>query len=240
MPPKVLAGDLSGLPLGLPLFRRMAGAASRATGHAAGRVARQSWIAERIRFLRAWRANPKSVGAIWPSGSRLAAAITRGIDPASGPCLELGAGTGAFTRALVARGLDPHQLTLVEMDAQFARQLRHDFPGAYVHQGDAAKLAGLPLFLDGLAGATVCGLPLLNMPVKQQIGILRGTFSQLRPGGAMYLFTYGPRCPVPQRVLDRLGLRARHTESVLANVPPAHVWKLTRRAAARALHAPSP
>src|SRR3546814_14505385 len=60
---------------------------------------------------------------------------------------------------------------------------------------------------------------LLNMPVKQQIGILRGTFSQLRPGGAMHLFTYGPRCPVPQRVLDRLGLRARHTETVLANMP---------------------
>jgi len=240
MPPKVLTGDLSGLPFGSPFLRRMAGAAGRATGHAAGRVARQSWVAERIRFLRAWRANPKGVGAIWPSGSRLAAAITRGIDPASGPCLELGAGTGAFTRALVARGLDPHQLTLVEMDAQFARQLRHDFPGAYVHQGDAARLAGLPLFLEGQAGAAVCGLPLLNMPVKQQIGILRGTFSQLRPGGAMYLFTYGPRCPVPQRVLDRLGLRARRTETVLANVPPAHVWKLTRRTAAGALHAPVP
>ncbi|MBV7483272.1 class I SAM-dependent methyltransferase [Bordetella sp. BOR01] len=239
MPPKVLTGDLSGLPFGSLLFR-VAGAAGRATGHAASRVARQSWVAERVRFLRAWRANPKGIGAIWPSSSRLAAAITRGIDPASGPCLELGAGTGAFTRALVARGLDPHQLALVEMDAQFAQQLRRDFPGAYVHQGDAAKLAGLSLFVDGLAGVAVCGLPLLNMPVKQQIGILRSTFAQLRPGGAVHLFTYGPRCPVPQRVLDRLGLRARRIETVLANVPPAHVWKLTRRKTAGALHTPAP
>ncbi|MCD0501576.1 class I SAM-dependent methyltransferase [Bordetella petrii] len=239
MPFKTLAGDLSGLPFGSMLFR-MAGAAGRATGNAAGRVAQQSWVAERIRFLRAWRANPKSIGAIWPSSPRLAAAITRGIDAGTGPCLELGAGTGAFTRALLARGVPPWHLTLVEMDPQFAHQLRHDFPEAYVHQGDAARLAEHTLFDDGLAGVAICGLPLLNMPVKQQIGILRSTFAQLRPDGAVHLFTYGPRCPVPRRVLDRLGLRARRTETVLANLPPAHVWKLTRRTAAGALHAPAP
>src|SRR5690606_36677205 len=121
------------------------------------------------------------------------------------------------------------QLTLVEMNEQLARQLRRDFPSAYVQQGDAARLQRQQLFVDGLAGAAVSGLPLLNMPVKQQIGILRGTFTHLRPGAAMHLFTYGPRCPVSRRVLDRLGLRARRTKMVLANVPPAHVWKLTRR-----------
>ena len=235
---KFLTGDESGLPAGSRLFR-IAGVAGRATGHVASRISRHSWVAERIRFLRAWRANPKGIGAIWPSSARLAAAMTRDITPSSGPCLELGAGTGAFTRALVARGLTSAQLTLVEMDPQFAQQLRHDFPDAYIYQGDAGKLVGVPLFADSLAGVAICGLPLLNMPVKQQIGILRSTFAQLRPGGSMVLFTYGPRCPVRQRVLDRLGLRARRVETVIANVPPAHVWKLTRRTAAGALHAPT-
>lgn len=230
---KILTGDASGLSADSRLSR----IASRATEHVVRRIRRHSWVAERVRFLRAWRENPKSIGAIWPSSNRLAAAMTRDITPRSGPCLELGAGTGAFTRALLARGLTPAQLTLVEMDPRFARQLRRDFADAYVYQGDAAKLAGVPLFADRLAGVAICGLPLLNMPVKQQIGILRGTFAQLRPGGAMVLFTYGPRCPVPQRVLDRLGLRARRCETVIANVPPAHVWKLTRRTATGALHA---
>lgn len=235
MPLKVLTGDTSGLSFG-SLLLRIVWFTGRATSAVAERIASHSWVAERIRFLRAWHANPRGIGAIWPSSPRLAAAITRGIEPETGPCLELGAGTGAFTRALVARGLDPAQLALVEMDSQFAQQLRRDFPAAQVHQIDAARLAGLPLFDGGLAGGAVCGLPLLNMPVKQQIGILRGTFSQLCPDGAVYLFTYGPRCPVPRRVLDRLGLRARRTETVLANVPPAHVWKLTRRSAAGTLH----
>jgi len=228
MSPKALTGALSVRPFGSLLFR-MAGAAGRATGYVARFLARQSWIEERVLFLRAWRDNPKAIGAIWPSGPQLAAAITHGIHPGMGPFLELGAGTGAFTRALLARGVHPEQLTLVEMNEQLARQLRRDFPSAYVHQGDAARLQRQQLFVDGLAGAAVCGLPLLNMPVKQQIGILRGTFTHLRPGAAMHLFTYGPRCPVSRRVLDRLGLRARRTKMVLANVPPAHVWKLTRR-----------
>jgi len=215
----------------------MAETASRhAAKHVTSRLAHQAWIAERIRFLQAWRANPKSIGAILPSSSRLAAAITKDVTPSSGPCLELGAGTGSFTRALVARGLTHAQLTLVEMDSQFATQLRKDFPDAYVYEGDATKLANVPLFADGLAGVAVCGLPLLNMPVKQQIGILRGTFAQLRANGYMVLFTYGPRCPVGQRVLDRLGLRARRVSTVIANVPPAHVWKITRRPIARDLH----
>lgn len=233
--PKFLTGDESGLSTSSRLVRMAGIAGRRATGHVASHFGRHTWIAERVRFLRAWRANPKGIGAIWPSSSRLAAAMTRDVSPSAGPCLELGAGTGSFTRALVSRGLTSAQLTLVEMDLQFANQLRQDFPEAYVYQGDAAKLAGIPLFADGLAGVAICGLPLLNMPVKQQIGILRGTFVHLRPGGSMVLFTYGPRCPVGQRVLDRLGLRARRVETVIANVPPAHVWKLTRRPVASTL-----
>ena len=48
-------------------------------------------------------------------------------------------------------------------------------------------------------------------------------------GGALYFFTYGLHCPLPRRVLDSLGVRAAKVDVVLANVPPAHVWRLTRR-----------
>ncbi len=203
---------------------------ARAWGFARSLPSRHPWLAERVLFLRAWRANPKSIGAVWPSSSALASAITQEVDARSAPVLELGVGTGVFTRALLERGLEPNDLTLIEMDDAFAAQLRRDYPRANVCAMDATKLAEASLFDDGiLAGAAICGLPLRNMPVKQQIGILRGTFKHMRPRGAMYFFTYGLRCPVPQRVLDRLGLRARKTHSVMLNIPPAHVWKITRR-----------
>ncbi|SAI59758.1 16S ribosomal RNA methyltransferase KsgA/Dim1 family protein [Bordetella ansorpii] len=187
------------------------------------------WLAEQWNFYRAWRANPKGIGAVLPSSPALAAAITSEIRPEDGPVLELGSGTGVFTRALLARGVPQEDLALIEMDETFARQLAERFPRAEVCQADAGKLMDVPLFGGRQAASAVCGLPLLNFPVRQQAHIMRGTFSHLQPGGACYLFTYGWRCPISPRVLSRLGLRARRTRVVYLNVPPAQVWKITRR-----------
>jgi len=185
-------------------------------------------LSEHLHFYRAWRANPKGIGAVLPSSPALAAAITREIRPADGPVLELGSGTGAFTRALVARGVPQVDLALIEMDGEFARQLEAQYPMAQVCQVDAGRLADTPLLDGRRAAAAVCGLPLLNMPLRQQVNILRGAFVHLQPGGAFYLFTYGWRCPIAPRVLARLGLRARRLSTVYLNVPPAQVWKFAR------------
>ena len=45
----------------------------------------------------------------------------------------------------------------------------------------------------------------------------------------LYQFTYGWTCPVSPPVLDRFGLRAEKDVTIFANVPPASVYKLTRR-----------
>jgi phosphatidylethanolamine/phosphatidyl-N-methylethanolamine N-methyltransferase len=212
---------------------KVAAAAHRWAGHAQGLARRSPWLAERLHFFQVWRANPQGIGAIVPSSRALAAAMTREIHADCGPVLELGPGTGVFTRALLARGVAPGDLALVERDPRFAARLCRDFPGVQVHGIDAAHLECHPIFDDTRAGAAICGLPLLNFPLRLRLRILRSTFSQLRPGAACYLFTYGVRCPVPARMLERLGIRARRLEVVMANVPPAHVWKLTRRPASR-------
>ena len=58
-----------------------------------------------FRFFRSWVADPLRVGAVAPSGDSLSRLITQEIRPSDGPVLELGAGTGTFTRALLARGI---------------------------------------------------------------------------------------------------------------------------------------
>jgi phospholipid N-methyltransferase len=185
-------------------------------------------IAEHAVFLKSWYRSPRTVGAILPSGSALAAAITRDIDAAHAPVLELGSGTGAFTRQLVARGIAPRDLHLVERDPDFADRLRRAFPGAHVHEDDARNLV-LPEGARGNVGATVSGLPLLNMSARAKMALLRRVFGQMRPGAALYAFSYGWGCPISQRLLDRLGLRAEKVATVHRNFPPARVWKITRR-----------
>ena len=181
-------------------------------------------------FFRAWVSNPLQIAAIAPSGTALANLITSEISAASGPVLELGPGTGAFTRALLARGVRERDLTLIEHSADFAGMLRHRFPAARVHHMDASRLAAADhLFEDDAVGAVVSGLPLLSMGRRKVMAIVAGAFDRLRPGGAFYQFTYGLHCPVPRRVLDRLGLKAMRIGGTLRNVPPAAVYRISRR-----------
>ena len=72
-----------------------------------------------FQFFRSWISDPRRVAAVAPSGDSLARLMTKHIVPSGGPVLELGAGTGVFTRALVARGVRECDLTLVEYGSDF-------------------------------------------------------------------------------------------------------------------------
>ncbi|WP_342361158.1 class I SAM-dependent methyltransferase [Terrarubrum flagellatum] len=185
-------------------------------------------------FLRSWAADPLRVAAVAPSGEALADIITREVDQRSGHVIELGPGTGVFTRKLLKRGVDPRDLTLIENGSEFAICLQARFPNARVLWMDAARLKGLDLENRAAVGAVVSGLPLLSMTPRQVMSILDGAFSHLRTDGAFYQFTYAARCPVPQPILDRLGLRATLVGRTFRNIPPASVYRISRRKAWRA------
>ncbi|MEH2511153.1 phosphatidylethanolamine/phosphatidyl-N-methylethanolamine N-methyltransferase [Nitrobacteraceae bacterium AZCC 1564] len=182
-----------------------------------------------FQFFRSWISDPLRVAAIAPSGESLARVMTQEILPSDGPVLELGAGTGVFTKALLARGIRESDLTLVEYGSDFMRALQFRFPNARVLWMDASQLGQHDLFPDAPAGAVVSGLPLLSMSPRKVISILTGAFSHIRPGGAFYQFTYGPRCPVSRPILDRLGLKATRIGGTVLNLPPASVYRITRR-----------
>ena len=79
-----------------------------------------------------------------PSGKALARTMAAYVDPSMpGPIIELGPGTGPVTEALVAQGIDPARLVLVEFDPTFCRLLRERYPTATVVQGDAYSLRRL-------------------------------------------------------------------------------------------------
>ena len=49
--------------------------------------------------------------------------MTTHVNHLDGPVIELGPGTGVFTRALLARGVPTHRLALIEADPVFASAL---------------------------------------------------------------------------------------------------------------------
>ena len=182
-----------------------------------------------LTFFRSLIADPRRVAAIAPSSPALANAITAEITPFSAPVIELGPGTGVFTRALLARGVPEEKLALVEYGPDFARMLQSRYPRARVLRMDAARLKSVELFGGEPVGAVVSGLPLLSMPANEVIAIMDGAFAHMRIDGAFYQFTYGPRCPVRRSILDRLGLKSVRIGGALANMPPASVYRIRRR-----------
>ncbi len=182
-------------------------------------------------FLRAWLRDPRGIGAVTPSGAALARLMTSHVSQLDGPVIELGPGTGALTRALLARGVPPHRLALIEADPHFAEALSQRYPQAKILHMDAAHLGQTDsLFGNERACAVVSGLPLLSMPASQVAAIVQGVFErQLRAGGMFYQFTYGMRCPLPAALLRQLNLQAQRVGSALLNLPPAAVYRISQR-----------
>ncbi|NKM26089.1 class I SAM-dependent methyltransferase [Rhizobium laguerreae] len=183
---------------------------------------------DRRRFLLAWLRAPLRIASITPSGPRLAGLMTKEISTLTGPVLELGPGTGVFTAALLERGIAERDLTLVEYERDFATLLQGRFPDARVLRVDVRQMWKTALS-GSFFGGVVSGLPLLAMRPEDVRTLLEGCFSNLRPHGAFYQFTYGPKCPVPVEILDSLDLVATRIGWTLRNIPPAAVYRISRR-----------
>jgi phosphatidylethanolamine/phosphatidyl-N-methylethanolamine N-methyltransferase len=183
---------------------------------------------DRTNFLRAWLKNPLRIASITPSSRSLARLITCEIDQETGRVIELGPGTGVFTSLLLERGICEENLVLIEQHAEFAAMLRQRYPAASISTLDASRIRHHPMSEEKF-GAAISGLPLLSMPPRKIIAILVGIFRVMNEGGKFYQFTYGPRCPVPRRILDRLGLKAVCIGWTTHNIPPAAVYRISKR-----------
>jgi phosphatidylethanolamine/phosphatidyl-N-methylethanolamine N-methyltransferase len=174
-------------------------------------------------FLKRWLANPLQMGSIVPSspalGRRIAAAVERAPDQY---VLELGAGTGAVSRALLAGGVPAERLVVVEIVPEMAAHLRDQLPGVQVVCGDAFDLAGcLPAGIAGQIGTAICGIPLVMLPLARQRQFT-ASVEAVAPGRGYLLYSY---CITSPLNAARLGMAGRRLAWTPLNFPPASVWR---------------
>jgi phosphatidylethanolamine/phosphatidyl-N-methylethanolamine N-methyltransferase len=185
-----------------------------------------------LTFFRQWLHDPVKVAAISPSGHQLAQLMVAQLPVGCSRVIEVGAGTGVFTRALLDVGIPPSQLLVVEINPDLAALLRNRFPGVAVACADARhvdKLAAQYGLIDGdRPGAVVSGLGMLLMNTDLRCEILRAAFAALDDDGRFIQFTYGPCGPVRRRERDALGLRVQRAGIAVRNVPPATVYVYQR------------
>jgi phosphatidylethanolamine/phosphatidyl-N-methylethanolamine N-methyltransferase len=189
-------------------------------------------LATPLAFLRGWSRDPVAVGGPFASSAwtarRLAQAALDAAIPGGGPVLELGAGTGPVTEALLETGCPVDRLVVVERDAELCGLLQRRFSGLQVLHGNALELGGL-LARARVAsvGVVLSGLPMRVVPPKAAARCYAEAFQRMPSGGAIIQYTYGFRPPVdPDESVPKLD--ATFVGREWRNVPPMAIWSYRR------------
>ncbi|WP_229068825.1 class I SAM-dependent methyltransferase [Actinoplanes sp. DH11] len=213
--------------------------------------------AEVLTFLREAVRDRRTVGAVAPSGRALAEVLTAPVrDRPAQPLtvLEVGAGTGSVTRALLGHMPTGSNLDIIEANPRFAARLRRLVDTRDPLTSAAATAEIHEMLLSRFAterryDVIVSGLPMTNFEPGEVNDIMARLVELLHPEGTLTYFAYvGTRAarrlvsaPAQARRHDAVeavlqAWRAAHTarrRTVWANLPPAHVWHL--RSALRGL-----
>jgi phosphatidylethanolamine/phosphatidyl-N-methylethanolamine N-methyltransferase len=184
--------------------------------------------ANRAMFFARWLANPLRMGSVIPSSPALCRRIVAQVRCMPDEAIvELGAGTGVVSRALLHAGFAPERLFVVEIDPTMAHHLRRALPGARTIEGDARALPDLiPRHWHGRIGSVICGVPLVLLPFVDQRRFI-DAIEAIAPGRGFLHFSYCITSPLPFR---KHALTARREAWTPLNFPPASVWRYTRRA----------
>jgi phosphatidylethanolamine/phosphatidyl-N-methylethanolamine N-methyltransferase len=165
------------------------------------------------------------MGSIVPSSAalcrRVVAQTRRGPDEI---VVELGAGTGVISRALLDGGMPPERLFVVEIVPSMAAHLRRILPGVQVIEGDARVLADLlPAAWHGCVGTAICGIPLVLLAVAEQRRFI-DAMAAIAPGRGFLHYSYCATSPLPA---SKHRLVAKREAWTPLNIPPASVWRYT-------------
>jgi len=166
-------------------------------------------------FLKDWR----RTGSVFPSSRYLAQAMVETIDfRQARHIIELGPGTGVFTREILARMHPECILTVYELNKEFCAELATiKDKRLRIENTTAAKVQAL----RGTVDVVVSGLPLANFNRLAKLQILLGAKDALKVGGQFIQFQYTTEAyTLLRRVFGNVS-----RGFVLYNAPPAFVYR---------------
>lgn len=214
-----------------------------------------------LHFLHHGIRDMRQTGAIAPSGAALAERMVEHVIALQGPrkILEVGPGTGPFTKRLLRELRSGDTLDVCERNERFCEHLDEAHLQAHIAAGRPGRIRLLRedilhATMDAPYDAIVCGLPFTNFPTALVHDIFARLLQALRPGGSMTFFRYafiraaqspfvGHEGRARLRALRELERSLARTHSlntrfVFPNVPPAVAVSVTRSTAPSASTTP--
>lgn len=186
---------------------------------------------ETFAFTKKFLSHHQQMGAVVPSSEYLAQAMVAALPPIpSGHyIIELGAGTGVFTRQLLAdRPSNP--IIAIELDHDMAERLRINCPDATIVEGDAAKLSDILLSLNvrhDQVGGILSAVPFISLPTSIGDAIFSAMAKVLTLNKPFVQVTYFS--PAWRRFSVWQHFSRRAIKRVWRNIPPAEVMTFSRK-----------
>ncbi len=183
---------------------------------------------ENIEFFQAFLKNPLKVGAIAPSSSELTHRMIEDIEPnKNAVILELGVGTGAFTKRIQEITPNKESYLGVELDKNLIKCLRTRFPDMRFMRGNACKSFALHQRSKlGEVKYILSGIPFVTLPNDVGDKILLEIEKFMDKGCMFRTFQYAHGYYMPSAIKLREFMRDRYGKStksplIMKNVPPA-------------------
>ncbi|MBM77242.1 MAG: hypothetical protein CL846_02055 [Crocinitomicaceae bacterium] len=167
----------------------------------------------------------KTVGAVLPSSKFLAAKMLKGIDfKKNQNIIELGPGTGIFTKEIIKKMSPKSNLISIELNKSFYKQLSHKFKGNAQFTpvlGSADNISNIIKEQNiNSVDVIISSLPLAVIPLRIKAGIFREVKKVLKEDGSFIQFQYSLNA---KEILNKRFSSVNITFTPV-NIPPAFVY----------------
>ncbi|MDR1138130.1 MAG: methyltransferase domain-containing protein [Synergistaceae bacterium] len=179
-------------------------------------------IGRQILLLKELAKDPRGMGTMFPSSDALANEMASAVSSRAtrrGILIEIGAGTGPVTAALLRRGVPARRMIVIEKSPTLAEYLSKRFPEVNVRCCGAEEMNACVAH-DDCVSAIVSSLPFRSLPKEASMSIMSEVERTLVPGGVFIQFTYAVVGNMP---FIPAGFRKVRSRFVPFNLPPAKV-----------------
>ena len=183
------------------------------------------------RFFRQFLKDPLITGAIAPSSAGLSELITDTAQLPEKKCVvELGSGTGVFTKRILKKISPDCIFFTLEINPQFADETKKNCPAAIVYPASGKDIRKyLRKHRQRTCDCIISGLPWAAFSHKAQEELLGAVYSSLEYGGEFLTFVYIHGLLLPagkkfRRLLKERFSSVKKTRIIWGNLPPAFVY----------------
>ncbi|MDX1349848.1 MAG: rRNA adenine N-6-methyltransferase family protein [Putridiphycobacter sp.] len=179
---------------------------------------------QKRKFLKTFFKERKQVGAVAPSSRFLVKKMCDSIDFKSAKVIiELGPGTGVFTREILKRASDHTKIFVFELNEDFYRILKNKFSDKrIILVNESAEHLEMTLKSHQVseADAIISSLPLTVIPEPVKSNIVKASHQILKRDGIYVQYQYSLNAKkLIESIFGKLNLRFS-----LINLPPAFIY----------------